>query len=72
MSALPKCICIMLVKKVKGARPYCIINEQNQPVAKEYNRKLYYRQKLEKLFCVSENGYRTILLHVFQKVAEDF
>ena len=40
---------------LKGARTFCIINEQDQPAAKEYNRKLYYRQKQKKLFlCVQE------------------
>ena len=59
----------------KGARTYCIINEQDQPAANECNRKLYYRQKLEKLFVHPRMGlglYWTILLHVFQKVTEDF
>ena len=37
---------------IKGAWTYCIINKQDQPVAKECNRKLYYRQKLKKLFSV--------------------
>ena len=41
---------------LKGARTYCIINEWDQPAAKECNRKLYYRQKLKNFFCASENG----------------
>ena len=45
---------------IKGARTYCIINEWDQPAAKECNRKLYYTQKLEKLFCASENGTLTV------------
>ena len=46
-----------------GARTYCIINEQNQPAAKECNRKLYYSQKLKKIFCASENGTLTVSDH---------
>ena len=60
---------------VRGARTYYIINKWDQPAAKECNRKLYYRQKLEKLSVHLRMGlwlYRTALLHVFQKVAEDF
>ena len=32
------------------------INERDQPAAKECNRKLYYRQKLEKLFVCLRMG----------------
>ena len=35
---------------VKGAQTYCIINKWDQLAAKDCNRKLYYRHKLEKLF----------------------
>ena len=52
MYLLTKCT----IKSIKGARTYCIINKRDQPAAKECNRKLYYRQKLKKLFCASENG----------------
>ena len=46
---------------VKDARTYCIINEQNQPAAKECNRKLYYIDKNSKnLFSASENGTLTV------------
>ena len=38
---------------VKGAWTYCIINEWDQPAAKECNRKLYNRQKLEKNYFVN-------------------
>ena len=64
-----------LVEKLKGAQTYCIINERDQPAAKECNRKLYYRQN-SKNFCVRPRMglwlYWTILIHMFQKVAEDF
>ena len=37
----------------KGAQTYCIINEWDQPAAKECNRKLYNRQKpAQKFFFV--------------------
>ena len=45
---------------IKGAQTYCIINEWDQPATKECNIKLYYRQKLEKLFYASENGTLTV------------
>ena len=48
------------VNDTNGAQTYCIINERDQLAAKECNRVLYYRQKLEKLFCVSENGTLTV------------
>ena len=48
---------------IKGARTYCIINEWDQLAAGECNRKLYYRQKLEKLFCAFENGTLTVSDH---------
>ena len=51
---------LVLTTCIKGAWTYCIINEQDQPTAKECNRKLCYRQKLEKLFCASKNGTLTV------------
>ena len=52
----------MFSLSVKGARTYFIINEQDQPAAKECNRKLYYRQKLEKLFlCVQEWNFDCVV-----------
>ena len=65
----------MYIAYFKGARTYCIINERDQPAARECNRKLYYRQKLEKLFCASKNGALTVSDRSttrVPKVAEDF
>ena len=51
---------------LKGAQTYCIINERDQPAAKVCNRKLYYRQKLKKLFlCVREGDFDCIGLFYY-------
>ena len=49
-----------IIGAIKGARTYCIINERDQSAAKDCNRKLCYRKKLEKLFCASENETLTV------------
>ena len=55
-----------------GARTYCIINEQDQLNA---TGSCTIDKNSKKIFSASENKtwlYRIVLLHMFQKVAEDF
>ena len=57
---------LSLLWTLKNALTYCIINEQDHPAAKECNRKLYYRQKLKKLFlCVQEWDFDCIRLFYY-------